>query len=86
VKGQLRPKEDPDIIKRMSKQKKPAQAAPTQPRSPVITLRLGHGRERQIAEWMAKQRVKPEKTTLLLQAFDEFMEREGIPKMEDEPE
>jgi hypothetical protein len=72
------------MIPGMSKQKKPAQAAPTQPRSPVITLRLGHGREKRLAEWMAKQRVKPEKTAMLLQAFDEFLDREGITPAEPE--
>jgi hypothetical protein len=74
------------MIHGMSKQKKPAQAATTQPRSPVITLRLGHRREARLVLWMDKQRVKPEKTATVLQAFDEFLDREGIPKLEDEPE
>ena len=67
------------MIPIMSKQKKPAQAAPTPPRSPVITLRLGHGREARLTAWMTKQRVEPEKTATLIKALDEFLDREGMP-------
>lgn len=72
------------MIQDMSKQKKPAQAAPTQTRSPVITLRLGHGRESRLAAWMAKQRVEPEKTATIIKALDEFLDREGMPPAQSE--
>lgn len=70
------------MIQVMSKQKKPAKAAPT--RSPVITIRLGHGREKRLAAWMSKQRVEPEKTATIIKALDEFLDREGMPPAEPE--
>ncbi len=70
------------MIPSMAKHKQPA--PPPKPRTPVLNLRLGHDLESRLAKWMAKQRVEPDKTAVVLTALDEFLEREGFPS-ESEP-
>ena len=54
--------------------------------APLTKFRLSPAAEIRLAKWMALQRVPPTLNAVLLQAFDEFLDREGIPKLEDEPE
>ncbi len=60
--------------------KKPKHEQPKLPagRSPVITIRLGHEREAAVAVFIEKQKVKPEKTAVILAALDKFLAEEGL--------
>lgn len=51
---------------------------PTTGRAPVLNLRLGHEREAAIAEFIAAQKVPPDKTAVVLAAVDKFLEEEGL--------
>jgi hypothetical protein len=68
----------------MSKPKKtdkPAAEKPVQKgRGTVFNIRLGHEREALLAEYIALQDVAPDKSAVILKAFDEFMARRGLPK------
>lgn len=48
-------------------------------RGTVYNLRLGLEREAILNEYIAQQDVAPDKSAVLLKAFDEFMAKRGLP-------
>ena len=72
------------MLSGMSKPKKTDKPAVEQPvtksRGTVFNVRLGLEREAVLEEFIAMQDVAPDKTAVILKAFDEFMARRGLPK------
>jgi hypothetical protein len=72
----------PRMIPAMSKTKKatdqPTPKTPTKNRGTVFNLRLGLEREELLTIYLSRQDVEPDKTAVLLKAFDEFMTKRGI--------
>jgi hypothetical protein len=63
----------------MAKTKKtPTEQPQPTGRAPVLNLRLGHEREAAIATFIARQKVKPDKTAFVLAAVDKMLEEEGL--------
>jgi hypothetical protein len=70
------------MLDAMSKPKKTAKPAASKPRGTVFNIRIGLEREDTLAEYLAAQDVAPDKTSVFLKAFDEFMARRGFPSKE----
>lgn len=72
------------MLSGMSKPKKNDKPAVEQPvtkgRGTVFNVRIGLDREAVLEEFIAMQDVAPDKTAVILKAFDEFMARRGLPK------
>ena len=74
------------MLNGMSKPKKTDKPAVEQPaaksRGTVFNVRLGLEREAVLEEFISLQDVAPDKTAVILKAFDEFMARRGLPSKE----
>jgi hypothetical protein len=55
---------------------------PAKSRGTVFNIRLGLEREATLAEYIALQDVAPDKSAVILKAFDEFMAKRGLPPKE----
>lgn len=66
------------MISGMSKPKKTDSPQSAKNRGTVFNLRLGLAREAQLSDYIAQQDVEPDKTAVLLKAFDEFMAKRGV--------
>lgn len=67
------------MLSGMAKSKKsPAEQNQPAGRAPVLNLRLGHELEAAVAVFIARQKVKPDKTAVVLAAVEKFMAEEGL--------
>lgn len=63
----------------MAKSKKsPVEQQQPTGRAPVLNLRLGHELEAAVAAFIGRQKVKPDKTAVVLAAVEKFMTEEGL--------
>lgn len=69
------------MLSDMSKPKKQAKPV-AKSRGTVFNIRLGPDRESILAQYIALQDVAPDKSAVILKAFDEFMAKRGLPPKE----
>jgi len=74
------------MLDAMSKPKKTSKPAASKSRGTVFNIRLGLDRESVLEQYLAIQDVAPDKTAVILKAFDEFMARRGLPPKEKQGE
>lgn len=70
----------------MSKPKKATKPAVSKSRGTVFNVRLGLEREAVLETYLSMQDVAPDKTAVILKAFDEFMAKRGLTPKEKQGE